>query len=237
MTPLLFACAIPNLSHTVRSCIHHCPLRDSDETVVVNGKAHTLTDGKKTFRDVRWIHVRNYGYVFPKPLTLDLLVGSTTRSYSYINQRYGSARKYTRRFYTVTVDHGSSPKAGHYNAVIHPAVTASRTRALADDPAVQVASSKAAHVVKDTSTGATVCVFFGKDRIDGFRADRPLVVVVTNGETGSRVSVQDPTHRGGKVELRIPFVLSGPATKSDGNGTIVSVELQKGYPRTVEFGR
>jgi hyaluronate lyase len=221
---------------TVSTSIHQCPLRASDKTLIVNGREMPLADGKKRLEHVRWMHVRNYGYWFPKPVTLDLSVVTSTRGYKYINTRYGSDKPYTRRFYTISIDHGPQPKQGAYAAVVFPAVRAAEMPALADRPGVAIASSAAAHLVREEG-GTDFCVFFAKDDIEGFRASRPLVTAVSAEGTSLRVTVQDPRRNGGKVRFRIPMKASGTGAKPDGDGTLVTTQLARGAPLTVELRR
>lgn len=234
--------AKPAKGKTVYTSIHQCPLRDSDRTVVVNGKPLALKVGKQRFKDVSRLHVRNYGYYFPKPCTVDLTVRGTTRGYKYINGRYFSDKKYTRRFYTISIDHGPQPKNGKYAVVVFPNVTVNEMRTLTgkSNP-YTVRTSGHAHAVSDGKAGVTICCFFGKDEIDGFQADRPLVAAASTEGEKVYVTVQDPTHRGGKVTLRIPYQVSGPRTRSavktkpDDGGTFVTVELDKGFPLALEL--
>jgi hypothetical protein len=220
---------------TVNSYIHQCSLRDSDRAALVNGKTVALSDGKKKLEKVEWMHVRNYGYLFPEPCAVGLSAGTSTRSYKYINDRYGTARTYKRRFYTVSVGHGAAPTGGKYAAVIFPGVTASEIRGIAGRPGVKIATSAAAHLVTDEKGGTTICCFFGKDEIGGFRSERPLVVAVSAEGAGVHLTVQDPAHRGGKVTFRIPVKASGQGAKADGDGTVVTMKLDGGIPAAAEL--
>jgi hyaluronate lyase len=220
---------------TANSYIHQCPLRDSDRAALVNGKTVALSDGKKKLEKVRWMHVRNYGYLFPEPCAVDLSVGTSTRSYKYINDRYGSARTYTRRFCTISVDHGSAPTEGRYAAVVFPGVTANEMRGIAGRPGVRIATSGGAHLVTDEKSGTAICCFFKKGGIGGFRSERPLVVAVSAEGAGVHLTVQDPAHGGGNVTFRIPVKASGPGTKADGDGTSVTVKLDRGFPAAMEL--
>jgi hyaluronate lyase len=181
------------------------------------------------------MHVRNYGYWFPEPCDVHLSVGTTTRSYEYINDRYGSAKPYTSRFYTISVDHGARPTDGRYAAVIFPGVTANETRTRAGKPGVKAVTSEAAHLVRDEKSGVAMCFFYGKGEIEGFRAERPLIAAVSVEEGKVYVTVQDPRHKGGEVSLRIPMKASGAGAKADGDGTVVTVKLNGGFPSTVEL--
>jgi hyaluronate lyase len=220
---------------TVSSVVHQCPLRDSDHRLLVNGRALALADEQKQLRGVRWLHVRNYGYCFPRPHAVQLGVTTTTRSYRYVNRRYGDERKYERRLYTLSVDHGAAPENGQYATIIFPGVTAGKIRSLAADPGVEIATARASHLVRDKKGGTTVCFFFAKDRIDGYRAERPLAAALSAEKGKVLLTLQDPTHRGGKVAIRIPMKVSGPGTKPDGRGTVVTAALDRGFQHSVEL--
>jgi len=221
--------------NTVNTFIHQCALRDSDKTILVNGKTVTLADGEKKLTDVKWIHVRNYGYWVPEPCDVNLTVATTTRGYKYINGRYNSSKTYTSRFYTISVDHGAAPTEGKYAAVIFPGVTSNEMRTRAGKPEVKIFISKAAHLIGDEKSGAAICFFFGKDEIEGFRAGRPLAAAVSTEGGKVFVTVQDPTQRGKDVTLRIPVKAFGPGAKADGDGTIITIKLDGGFPSTVEL--
>ena len=223
--------------NTVNTYIHQCPLRDSDKTLLVNGKTVALADGKKTLEKVEWMHVRNYGYRFPEPCDVNLAVGTTTRGFKYINGRYNSDRTYTARFYTLSVDHGAQPADGRYAAVIFPGVTANEMRARAGKLGVKVITAGEGHLVKDEKSGVSFCFFYGKGEVEGFRAERPLIAAVSAEGGKVYLTVQDPVHRGKDVSLRIPLKASGTGAKADGDGTVVTVKLNGGFPSTVELSK
>jgi hyaluronate lyase len=217
--------------------LHQCPLRDEDRKIQVDGRVTSLADGESTFEVRRWIHVRNYGYWFPEPTRVTLRVNTSTRGYRYVNGRTSSDRKYTRRFFTLTVPHPGRPKGSGYAAMILPGADAAEMPGLAARPGVKVlARSKTVHAVRDESAGLTVCFFFGKGEVAGFAADRPLVLAASSQGGRHHLTVQDPAHRGGSVSVRVPFRVTGVEgvkAAPAGDGTRLTVKLNGGYPKAV----
>ncbi|MFO7900252.1 MAG: polysaccharide lyase family 8 super-sandwich domain-containing protein [Planctomycetota bacterium] len=210
---------------SVHTTLHQCPLREGDRTAIADGREVPLTKGRQELTVKRWLHVRNYGYWFPDPTTVELRVWTSTRSYRHVNRRYHTAPKYMRRFYSLTVDHGGRPEDESYAVMILPAATAERTRAFAREPGLGVVEhSDAAHVLRVEKPGLTVCYFFEAGKAGGLSVGRPLFVATSPEDEGRSVTVQDPTHKGGSIHVELP------------GGRAVDAKLDGGEPATLPAG-
>jgi hyaluronate lyase len=191
--------------HHVRTILHQCPLRKGDQTATVDGRQVPLEDGTQEIEVKRWMHVRNYGYWFPEPATVTLRVWTSTQTYQYINSRYHTPTKYTRRFYTLSIDHGRQPENGGYTVMILPTMPADETRGFAEKPGVAVVErSGKAHAIRVARHRLTACYFFEPAEAAGVTVDRPLFVAASPDGDALSVSVQDPVHKGGRVRLGLP---------------------------------
>ena len=234
---------------SVVTALHQCPLRAADKQALIDGKAMDLADGSHPVTAQR-LRIRNFTYLFPEPTAVDLRVTTTTRDYGYCNHHYGrltpkeQRTAYTRRFYNLLIDHGRKPTDGGYAVVILPGAAwtgGAKTPAkdfrspgrLRKSPVEVVARTTDAHVVRHGASGTVVAYFFAAGKAGGFEAGGPLIAAVSADGDRLRLTLQDPTHRGGKRALTVPFRL-GPAEGVDvqatGGGSRITAPLRGGWP-------
>ena len=218
--------------------LHHCVLRDKDTHCVIDGKATPLKQGKLPITVKRWLHVRNCGYVFPEQTKITMQVSKVTRSYKYINKRQSKSAQFTRRFYTLLVDHASSAGNGSYAVTILPDADPKKTAGIANSPSFQpVTWSDTCHAVIDKNSDTQFMYFFTQGKAQGFQTEQPLFLALSRKQGKCTLTVQDPSHKGGNVAFSVPFTCkpsSGEMVRvlPEREASRITVRLKRGWPFT-----
>ncbi len=243
VTPLGIALAgtrirCPGLEHDKPffTTLHQCPLREDDSSLIIDGKRIPLKDGAQTVTVQKWLHVRNYGYIFPEPTEIEIQIKTSEKAYTYINKRYGTDTKYKARFYSLRVNHDLKQENNTYAAIIVPEVSPGAMQKASDDFPLEIkAKSETAHIIDDKHSRTRYLYFFQKENLEGYSASQPLFLALSRENTKLYVTVQDPAHKGGSVSFGVPFSVSSSKKevqiKASDNGSGITVNLDKGWPK------
>ncbi|MDI3417511.1 polysaccharide lyase 8 family protein [Streptomyces luteolus] len=188
-----------------------------------DGAARLLVDGRVRETngtvDARWAHLDGHaGYVFPGGTRLGTLREARTGTWKDINGG-GSTDPVTRRYVTLTADHGTDPDDASYAYVVLPGASRPRTAARAADRdwLVQLANSARAQGIRVPSLGFTGVTFWEPETVGKVTADAPVCVQIVERRDGTAVlTVSDPRRavRGLRLTWKHPVrtVLSKPST-------------------------
>lgn len=129
------------------------------------------------------------GYVFD---------GATEVKYNkYVN---------TYSFLEITVSHGISPTDGSYFYVYLPSATDAQTKAYSDSLSERItviSQTNAVHAVRDNDIGVTGYVFYEAGSCNGITVSAPCIVMVSEENGTTTVSVSDPTHKLESVTVNV----------------------------------
>ena len=225
---------------TFQTSLHQCPLRDRDTRLIVDGKTMPIRDGSQMLTVKKWMHVRNYGYIFPEPTEVRLRITTTERDYTYINRRYGTKTKYKARFYTLFKNHDAGKDDNTYSVIIIPEISPDQMKQTVTDAFLELqCRTESLHVIADKAARTKHFYFFEKGGNKGFTASRPLFFSVSQDDNHLYATLQDPSHAGGEVVFGVPFRVSstgrGVQVKSTGKSSEVRVNLDKGWSRELTF--
>ena len=138
--------------------------------------------------------------------------------------------KYTNTysFLEITVSHGVSPTNGGYFFVYLPSATDAETKAYSDslDERITVISqTDTVHAVRDNDIGVTGYVFYEAGSCNGVTVSAPCIVMVSEENGATTVSVSDPTHKLNSVTVSV-------------NGTVLDFDVEGNvgntFTKTVE---
>ncbi len=230
---------LPN-DKAFHTSLHHCPLREQDNSMVVDGKTLPVEDGDQTLTVNKWMHVRNYGYIFPEPTRIRLRINTSERSYSFINKRSGTDTEHSARFYTLFKNHDVTRNDNSYAVTIIPEISHRDMRKLANQSVLDLkVKTETAHIVDDKATRTRHMYFFEETNIEGYSASRPLFLALSREGNTLYATVQDPSHAGGSFSFGIPFHVTSTAKdvqiKAADNGSAITVVLDKGWPKELTF--
>ncbi len=220
--------------------LHQCQLRKNDVRMVIDGRTVPVKDSSNTVTINKWLHIRNYGYIFPEPEEIELQINTTQRSYRYINKRHSTDKKYKARFYTLLKHHDVNKLDNEYAVVIIPEISLENMRKLASNSSLELNVKTAkAHLVDDKQSRTRHIYFFEKDEIQGYSASQPLFLSLSRENGKLYVTLQDPSHSGGAVSFGVPFALNSAEEnvqiKSVDKGSEVTVTLNKGWQKELVF--
>lgn len=221
-----------------------------DTTLTIDGKAQpTLQGWSERFATPGWAHIEGVGgYVFlggSGPLTASR--STRTGSWLDINPYLGDATTDTRRYLTLSLDHGTRPSGAGYAYFVLPNATAARTSDRSRTPGVDIlANSATAQGIRQPSSGLTMVNFFAAGTAGSLTASGPASVVVRRSKDGLQVSVADPGRSQATVTLTLARSFGARLTaqseddgitllSSDDDGTTLLVEVggAHGASRTI----
>ncbi|MDI3405314.1 polysaccharide lyase 8 family protein [Streptomyces cavernicola] len=207
---------------------NRCLGADGTAGLVVDGRVRE-TNG--TVDGAGWAHLEGHaGYVFPGGAPLTTLREERTGAWKDINGG-GATTPVTRRYVTLTADHGTDPTDASYAYVVLPGASRQRTeeRAADRDWLLPLANSARVQGIRVPSLGFTGVTFWEPGTAGKVTVDAPVCVqIVERGDGTAVVSVSDPNRAVQGFHLTwdhpVRTVLSKPSTvTSAGTGTSLSL--------------
>lgn len=211
----------------VETCLEHRKIpADRDRTVTVNGTVWADTgDGTASWADARWVHVAGVaGYVFPSARALTANRQQRQGSYRLIDSR-GATTPITRRYLTLSHQHGANPNYATYAYLLVPKATVARTAQLASGSGVSYLSNNANCQAVRGPAGITMANVWSATAgtVGGITVDRPCGVIVQERDNALTVCVAEPEYTGAKIQVQVTPALSGYRLDSaDSQVTVVS---------------
>lgn len=212
-------------TYRVETVLNQWPLRDDSATAVSGREAAG-----------NWIVADRVGYWSPP--TTPVRTETTTRSGAWAALGASTdTTLHTRRFVTMTIDHGVSPVNATAEYAVVPNVSPSAMRAWAAAPPLQViANNDIVSAARDWRTGTVGIAFWQPGSIEGINSDAPAVVLVSRSANGITIHAADPSAAAtGSFRVTVPgrYKVAGGAYTNDYRSTTVTVPRAAG--RTSEF--
>jgi hyaluronate lyase len=222
---------------------------DGTNALTVNGTAKSSSIGwTETMDDVSWVHLEgnaagtDVGYYFPGGgVQLNGLRESRTANWYSINNYFTDPVKdpayfedLTRNYMNLWFDHGTTPSGGSYAYVLLPGKTAAETESYSSNPNIEVLENSAeAQAVRENRLGATGINFWqdAAKTVAGVTSNKKASVMLRTDETGTEISVSDPTMANkGTIELTLDMELGslayidpGVSVGTAGSATTLSI--------------
>ncbi|SDT13119.1 polysaccharide lyase 8 family protein [Microlunatus soli] len=210
--------------------------RDAEpaETIIDNralgeqGTADLLVDGvrqpgtqgwTKTFDHPGWAHLDGHaGYVFLQPTVLTALRDERTGTWHDINDG-GSTDPITRRYLTLTTDHGVEPDDAGYGYLLLPGASRTQTEAYARElrSKVRVLANSAAQQGISMPTGKVTAInFWQAGQLGDLAMSAPASVLISEERGRAAICVADPGRQLTSAVLiwkrKVSRVISAPDT-------------------------
>lgn len=225
--------------HGVETVVENRKVTGPD-VITINGSAVSPTLGSTQRRDdVRWAHLAGdagslIGYVFPTATTVDIKRETRTGAWSQIDRSTFSpvpskTTPATRKYVSLSLDHGITPNGASYAYILLPASSAAETATYAETPDARVLINTAAvQAATDASTGVTAANFWFAGTAGPITVDAAASVVTRITDGRLSVAVSDPTQLR-TTPLRLTFAPTGTITGTvsrDPNITVVATSPQ-----------
>jgi hyaluronate lyase len=184
----------------VETIVENRRLGDSGtEAVHVDGAEPVPSLGSSaTVERAHWLHVDGIGgYVFPEPVTLQLLREARTGKWSDITHHPNWQRDdpITANYLTAWLDHGVDPTDQRYAYVMLPAADLQRTRGYSAQPGTAVvANTPEAQAARALEAGVLCANLWQPGSVSILESSGPASLVVSEGDRELAVAVADPTH-------------------------------------------
>jgi chondroitin AC lyase len=179
--------------------------------VMQDNQKMELEKGEHDLREVKWIVHDGVGYVFPKPSQIKLKNNPASGSWYAISQQSDSPKGEIKMdVFKLWFDHGSRPTDLTYEYIIVPSTTESAIVKNSPDRDIRIlANSTDIQAVKHSRLNIFQAVFYNAGEIH-FSENLKLicyspgiVMVKTDGEKVTQISVSDPNRELDKLCLSI----------------------------------
>ncbi|MDA3645820.1 polysaccharide lyase beta-sandwich domain-containing protein [Saccharopolyspora indica] len=149
------------------------------------------------FTGAEWAHLDGVGgYVFPGGAPLRATRQARTGTWRGIDSGTapGTTDPVTRRYLTLSVEHGVEPRDETYAYMVLPGASAQRTRRAAADRAIEIAANSArVQAVRELGRDRVMAAFFEPESVAGITVNAPVAVIVELFGNAISLSVADPT--------------------------------------------
>jgi len=223
-------------------------LLKGDVTISQDDNVAVLTEGDRQLKNVKWVHQDKVGYLFPQPVSVNVLNQTQQGRWSDINyQKIVSKEIVNKKVFMMWFDHGDKPINASYCYIVVPDVAVSELsetsgsnrdiEILKNDPQMQA--------VRHTKLGISQLIFYKAGQIDitsGMKikmADPGVVMVKMKDDRIKELSVSDPSRKLSKVEITVSgiYSLSGDGYSAVPNKTMNNSLITVNLPQGVFQGK
>lgn len=213
--------------HRVQTIVENRMLHASGANkLTVNGaEVPDALGSSHTWTNAQWAHLEGVGgyiYTAPRPLTAQRY--ERTGSFRDIDTA-GSTTPITRRYLTLSQDHGIDPTNGIYIYLVAPQATVARTEELYTHRNVQILNNNTnVQSVRQGSTGLTMANFWNPagGTTDGIAVNRGCSVIVRENNSLT-ICVAEPNRTGTTIRVSVTAAFSNYRLLSkDSTITVVS---------------
>jgi chondroitin AC lyase len=223
----------------VATTLNQCLLK-GDVTFSAANQRSTMKKGENTLENVNWIFHDGVGYLFPKPIKINVSNEVQTGSWWDINKQSDSPKEEIKLdVFKLWLDHGSKLANASYEYIVVPVVNEQEVISGGNRNVKVLSNTSELQAVKHLGLQILQAVFYKAGEIQVSEklklvCDNPgIIMVKMNDEKVTEISVADPNRELGKFHLSI----SGRVDKSGDNYTSnwnektgftnISVELPK----------
>lgn len=221
-----------NLTNPVYTSVNQAFL--SGDINYDNGTGSQLfTDSVQTFSDLKWVHHRNVGYIFPEHGTVTLQKGLQKGTWGSIDID-GTNDTVAKNVFSLWIDHGNAPQDATYQYIVVPDKSLSEFQSYdQNNHFVIVQNDTTIQAVRNDSTHQYGIVFYHPGSVNLgdsllIASNKSAIVFINkNGET-YQVSVGDPLYTESSIQITINKKLSGTGASVAGDSTIILFTLPAG---------
>ena len=233
-------------NYPVSTTLNQCFLR-GDVLVMQGNDKVILKRGENQLKSVRWVFHNGVGYLFPKPMDVNVLNDTTSGSWYTINHQSDSPKDIiTKDVFKVWMDHGKKPQNSKYQYIVIPFTTEQEMTSSRNNSLVEILSNTIdIQAVRCLQTELCQIIFYKAGEIKicdelTVGIDIPgIVMIKTEGSKVKEISLADPSHKFSKLHLKV----TGSYDKI-GNGFVATWNELKKYseisidlPQTVFAGK
>jgi chondroitin AC lyase len=201
----------------VATTVNQCLLKG--DVIVNTGSQNTiLKKGEHQLENAKWIFHDGVGYLFPKPVEINLSNQEQSGSWFDINKQSDSPKEEVKTdVFKLWIDHGNRLSNGSYDYIVVPAVTEQEMSSAVGRDVEILANSSEIQAVKHTGLQIYQAVFYKAGELQlsnnlKIICDNPgIVMIKMDGDKVTEVSVADPNRELGRFHLSI-------SAKTDKNG-------------------
>ncbi|SOE22426.1 chondroitin AC lyase [Spirosomataceae bacterium TFI 002] len=182
-----------------------------------NDKTYTLTNGKRSLDNVKWVLQDNIAYVLPQKSTLNISNQTESGTWASITDEKNVSNEIVKEeVFNIGFDHGNRPKDGSYAYVVIPGVTERKLLENVDRNIEILSNTKEIQAVKNTALEVTQVVFYTAsmlqiDNKTSLSIDSPGIVMLKSQKGKLKeIHVSDPT----RTLSHLSITLTGKYTSS-----------------------
>ncbi|HMF70388.1 MAG TPA: polysaccharide lyase family 8 super-sandwich domain-containing protein [Flavitalea sp.] len=193
----------------VYTTLNQCLLKN--DVLVSDGSGKSiLKKGDHHLDNVSWVLHDSVGYLFPSPVTLEMINREVAGNWRQINhQAWATTDPVKKNVFSLWLDHGKKTQNGTYEYVVVPATGAKGLDDYLKNAGIRVLSNSGSlQAVTNMKLNITQLVFYeaGSVTVDGLgiSAEQPCIVVINGNKNGvKQITVSDPTEKLEKIVLRV----------------------------------
>jgi chondroitin AC lyase len=181
---------------------------NGDVSVGSGGQVSKPGKGEREIDNVNWVLHNGTGYLFPKPVKVNLSNQAATGSWFKINQQSGSPKEtISLDVFKLWIDHGKRPHDGSYEYIIVPLAGTSDLNSR-QNPEI-ISNTPDIQAVRHSGSGIGYVVFYKTGKIELFNgitvgSEGPAIIMLrTEGGKITSVSASDPSRRLSAVHLTL----------------------------------
>lgn len=223
----------------VVTTINQCLLK-GDVLFKTGNQQSTLKKGETRLENADWVFHDGIGYIFPKPVKINISNQTQSGSWWDINKQTDTPKEIVNlEMFKLWIDHGKQPAGESYEYIVVPASTVPKLEESSRNIEI-LANTRELQAVKNIGLQICQAVFYKAGEIQiseklKLVCDNPgIVMLKMNGEKVSEISVADPNRELGRFHLSLSSktTASGDNFKAVWNEkegmTNISVDLPKG---------
>jgi hyaluronate lyase len=178
-----------------------------ENRLIVNGEEWPYAQNtSQTWTGAQWAHLEGVGgYIFPNPRVLRAHRYERTGSYRDIDSS-GSTTPITRRYLTLSQDHGINPTKASYVYLVAPKATVERTAQLYTNRNVTILNNnEKVQSVRQGATGITMANIWNPagGTTGSITANRGCSVIVREKGDRLTIAVADPNRSGTTIRVSV----------------------------------
>ncbi len=230
----------------VATTLNQCLLTGS-VTVSGNNQTMAMEKGEHVLKDVAWVYHDGTAYLFPDSAKVIMSNQSATGSWYDITKQLHTPRDpVSREVFSLWINHGTDVKDASYEYMVVPSISREEIPAYTARKSIEVISNTPeVQAVKHKVLDICQVVFYKTGQVQisenltlGSDSEG-LVMLKTDGQTITEISVSDPTRKMGKIHLtlNIPMNTSGKNHNAIWDSEMKATQLSINLPGENDAGQ